>query len=220
MFSDHGNINKDGVCSGFDEREMRWPNYSTYHTFPNPFPDGSSWVKPFVVKAEYERGAFFAEVMRDIEVPADRQMARQMAWNCPLANTAWELIPFSFVVDWFVDVGTYIHNLEKLTLGVSERAKMGAIWHSCQTRVATYRPALEFARWYIEAKAAPSDPTYGGILAVRSEWGASPVLEDVETVYNRQASTRPALPDLQTMKTVKAYQISTGMALIAQAAFG
>jgi hypothetical protein len=31
-------------------------------------------------------------------------------------SLAWELIPYSFVVDWFVDVGSYLRNLETALL--------------------------------------------------------------------------------------------------------
>lgn len=32
-----------------------------------------------------------------------------------LFSTAWELVPWSFVIDWFMDVGTYLKNLTPLT---------------------------------------------------------------------------------------------------------
>ncbi len=35
------------------------------------------------------------------------------------ASIAWELMPFSFVVDWFVDVGGYMRNLESSILSAS-----------------------------------------------------------------------------------------------------
>jgi hypothetical protein len=36
--------------------------------------------------------------------------------SCNPVSIAWELIPFSFVVDWVVDVGGYIRNLESAIL--------------------------------------------------------------------------------------------------------
>lgn len=220
MFNNFGKVDQSGVRYGDGKRILRWPSYSTYHTFPNPFPEGSLWVRPKVVTTEFERGAYFAEVIKDIEIPGDVHFTRQMAWNCPLAATAWELVPFSFVVDWFVDVGTAIHNLEKLTLGVSERAKLGPIWHACQTVTDTYRPSLRSANWTLEGLEPPDDRSYGGTLSVKGEWSCAPQLEDREIGFVRLPSTRPALPSLEFSGTVKAYQISTGMALLASAAWG
>lgn len=220
MFKNLGEVNRDGGVVMKDSIERSWPNYSTYHTFPNPFPDGSVWVQPNTVTAQYERGAYFAEVIRDIEVDATTQLSRQMAWNCPMANTAWELVPFSFVVDWFVDVGKYIHNLEKLSIGVSERQKLGPIWHSVQIVTDTYRPSLDAANWAIEGIAAPSDQRTGGIVRFSGEWECSPSLEDRVISFERHPSSKPALPALAFARQVKAYQITTGMALLAQAALG
>lgn len=220
MFDNFGKVDKSGVRYKEAEFEMNWPNYSTYHTFPNPFPEGSVWVRPKIVISKFVRGAYFAEVIKDIEIPSDVHRARQMAWNCPLANTVWELVPFSFVVDWFVDVGTYIHNLEKISIGVSERTKLGPIWHACQTVTDTYRPSLQAANWSLKAKGPPESSTSGGILTARGEWSCVPQLEDREISFTRIPSTRPALPALDYSTTVKAYQISTGMALLASAAWG
>lgn len=221
MFSNFGKVDQSGVRYGeVSDLKLRWPNYSTYHTFPNPFPEGSCWVRPKTVTTEFVRGAYFAEVIKDIEIPGDVHHARQMAWNCPMANTAWELVPFSFVVDWFVDVGTAIHNLEKLSIGVSERTKLGPIWHACQTVTDTYRPALQAANWSLEGVEPPEDRSSGGTLLVKGSWSCAPQLEDRELGFTRIPSTRPALPSLQFSTTVKAYQISTGMALLASAAWG
>lgn len=220
MFNGHGKVDKNGVRYCKAETVMNWPNISTYHTFPNPFPDGTAWVTPKVVTSEFVRGAYFAEVIRDIEIPGDVHHMRQMAWNCPMANTAWELVPFSFVVDWFVDVGTFIHNLEKYTIGISERTKLGPIWHACQTVTDTYRPALRSAKWNLKGKDPPDSDQSGGTLQATAEWSCAPQLEDRELSFERQPSTRPALPSLKYSTEVKAYQISTGMALLASAAWG
>lgn len=52
------------------------------------------------------------------------------------ASIAWELTPFSFVVDWFVDVGGYMRNLETSLLS-KNNFKDGFVTYS-QLQVVTY----------------------------------------------------------------------------------
>jgi hypothetical protein len=46
--------------------------------------------------------------------PKEFELARWTSLN-PL-SIAWELIPYSFVIDWFYDAGTYLRNLESALL--------------------------------------------------------------------------------------------------------
>lgn len=46
--------------------------------------------------------------------PKEFELARWTSLN-PV-SIAWELIPYSFVIDWFVDVGSYLRNLESALL--------------------------------------------------------------------------------------------------------
>lgn len=48
-----------------------------------------------------------AELQEDISAP------RSLGLQDPL-TVAWELIPYSFVVDWFIPIGTYLENLNTL----------------------------------------------------------------------------------------------------------
>jgi hypothetical protein len=43
-------------------------------------------------------------------LPSDNDLARWTSLNP--ASIGWELLPFSFVADWFLDVGSYLRNLE------------------------------------------------------------------------------------------------------------
>jgi len=40
--------------------------------------------------------------------------------------TAWEIIPYSFVIDWFVNVGTYLESMSFLSLATNYTAAAGA----------------------------------------------------------------------------------------------
>ena len=40
-------------------------------------------------------------------------MARQLGLADP-ATVVWELIPYSFVVDWFIPIGSYLENLNQI----------------------------------------------------------------------------------------------------------
>lgn len=42
-------------------------------------------------------------------------VARQLGLQNPL-SVAWELVPFSFVADWFIPIGTYLENLDQMPL--------------------------------------------------------------------------------------------------------
>lgn len=51
------------------------------------------------------------EIVVNLKYPTTvQQLARWTSLN-PL-SIAWELVPYSFVVDWFVDIGSYMRNLE------------------------------------------------------------------------------------------------------------
>lgn len=48
-----------------------------------------------------------------LELAEELSFARQLGLTDPL-SVAWELIPYSFVVDWFVPIGTYLSNLSQI----------------------------------------------------------------------------------------------------------
>lgn len=60
-------------------------------------------------------GSQACTIVCTLEVPSSSfDLARWTSLN-PV-SLAWELIPYSFVVDWFVDVGSYLRNLETALL--------------------------------------------------------------------------------------------------------
>lgn len=57
----------------------------------------------------------FAKVQYVVELRAvDNDLSRLTSLNP--ASIAWELVPYSFVVDWFLDIGGYLRGLETATL--------------------------------------------------------------------------------------------------------
>lgn len=61
-----------------------------------------------VVKQKFKRSFHYIyEQTEEMSIP------RQLGLYDPL-SIAWELIPYSFVVDWFVPVGTYLSNLNQI----------------------------------------------------------------------------------------------------------
>lgn len=70
----------------------------------------------FWQRQETIEGSARANVIADIHPPSFRFSA---------VNTAWELIPFSFIVDWFMDVGAYLEAQSTLALSTAHVASLG-----------------------------------------------------------------------------------------------
>lgn len=84
---------KDGGTGEASDTGAQWPDY-TYKT---------SW------SGSYQARVQLGIVMRIPDTP-QTQIARLSSLN-PV-SIAWELVPFSFVVDWFVNIGGYLRDLE------------------------------------------------------------------------------------------------------------
>lgn len=64
--------------------------------------DGVNATQDFI-----DRRSYMFEQTEDLSIP------RSLGLENPL-SVAWELIPWSFVVDWFVPIGTYLENLNQI----------------------------------------------------------------------------------------------------------
>lgn len=87
--------------------------------------------------SQMSKGTLGAEVVINPvteEIEQRRLFQQIIGWNVPL-SIAWELVPFSFVVDWFVPVGDILNRFEpkrflgSLAAGVTVRQR----WHSVKT---------------------------------------------------------------------------------------
>lgn len=194
-----------------------WSGYNTWtgDILPNGVTDPFACRKVTVVGAV--RGCFFAQVKNDFEIAGIDQLKDRWAWNCPSFRTLWELLPFSFLVDWVVDVGRYIERLEKRYLSVSYESHLGSIWGWEKTSTITYGPKIN---------------------SLAMHWGNPVTLSRTKWAYNHNVtgslgyyrcahsthftrSVRAGLTGVNIpaiSRSIKAYQITTGMALLAQLA--
>lgn len=69
-------------------------------------------------------GSYFAQVTND-----GYRSLSQCGIDNPLA-VAWELVPYSFVVDWFFGVGDYLNNSQVFFSGLSYKAGTETFWTS------------------------------------------------------------------------------------------
>lgn len=177
---------------------------------------------PFYCRTVYTydetTGAYFARVKETFEIDGLEQFRNRFQWNCPALRTVWELIPFSFLVDWVVDVGSLIERLEKRYLNQTYSAHFGAVWRWEKTTSSVYSPALSSFHVEGEPVSPPTATDRGGRFKMTGGGSLSYYRSGSSSVFHRREVGAPALavPELST--TIKAYQISSGMALLAQAA--
>lgn len=151
----------------------------------------SSWA-PGIGRAEALQSAF-------IRIDALPQNAALIALSSlgvtnPL-EVGWELVPFSFVVDWFLPIGGYLHSLDAL-LGYSSTGT----WSSTSLLVK--------ARWDIRGVSGRYGSWY-----VTSEWeGSKSVVR-----LTRTASQGVAIPHFPSIKDPRSLgHMANGLALLSQ----
>lgn len=84
------------------------------------------------------------------------------------AALAWELVPFSFVVDWFIDVGGYLSALDAMS-GVERSSAFYVDRFRTTTRYLGPAPALAEIYYYYRGPLSltPSPPSYSPSLSAR-----------------------------------------------------
>jgi hypothetical protein len=96
-------------------------------TFSSPYLDfGSVLKKAFTVAHIFGQGRIRTDIN---EASRWRAYAEYFGLN-KVVGTAWELIPFSFVADWFTNSQEAINNLTRIPLGESPFLNMTSIGHS------------------------------------------------------------------------------------------
>lgn len=127
----------------------------------------------------------------------DFDLARWSSLN-PV-SLGWELIPYSFVVDWFVDVGSYLRNLETALL-YSQRFRSGYI-----SELFAYTGTEVSSR---------REYTTGQVRFIIDD-GASAKIK--ETRFQRTKLTSYPVPHKPTMKVdLNSYRMFSAAALLRQ----
>lgn len=93
--------------------------------------------------SQRSKGVLGAEVIVNPvteEIEQRRLFQQIIGWNVPF-SIAWELVPFSFVVDWFVPVGDILNRFEpKRFLGsLAAKVTIRQRWHSVKTEASLER---------------------------------------------------------------------------------
>lgn len=70
---------------------------------------------------EYQyRGVIYAQHTQKVEWTGLEALVSRFHWNNPLAATAWELMPASFVVNWWIDLTEVLKRIERTVMyGIS-----------------------------------------------------------------------------------------------------
>lgn len=165
------------------------------------------------------RGCYFARAKEDVTVSGLDNLRRHWRWNFPGLKTMWDLVPFSFLVDWIVGVGDTIEALEKRYLVENYSGSLGPIWRAECERVTEYHPIVS-GSLLVEGNRASGtlDPyDYGGVL-ISGTARYSYYQGAVQKAFQRAPVGDPMVVWPTLTRQVHAYQITSGMALLAQAA--
>jgi hypothetical protein len=79
-------------------------------TIPTPFKDVFNWTG--VLEYDFTESLFVKVVLHYEESGSGLQTLQQLGITNPV-GLIWELIPYSFIVDWFVPIGDYLSSLDR-----------------------------------------------------------------------------------------------------------
>lgn len=163
-------------------------------------------------------GVYFAKLKKSITIDGLSEMRKRWEWSCPSFSTLWDLVPFSFLVDWVVDVGAFIERLEKRYVMQNYAEFLGPVWLAEERRTVRYYPRLVGGELQITGLRAPADSRHGGLL--NTTWSISGGVwrggSTRRTFERHEVKDTPTTVFPKLGESLTAYQISTGMALLAQ----
>lgn len=101
------------------------------------------WLARYQVKSREVVGVVFGKVARDYS--HDFSWMDDMKISADPISTGWELVPFSFVVDWFADLGRWLRDMNRLSAArYSGFSLENGIWVSKRDTQVTYLPVCDF----------------------------------------------------------------------------
>lgn len=149
----------------------------------------------------------------------------RLQWRNPLFKSAWENVPMSFIVDWFLETGRGIEEIDHALLAYKYRDDIDDIWLTAKATPIVWVPNVEHS---LEVKIdrrsfVQSRKTYEyGQVKVRGIWtikdytqtwkGANfSFLRMPLNEYNAKYSSGFSTPIVNV--PVKSYQLSSGLAM-------
>lgn len=179
-----------------------------------------------IITEEYH-GCVFAK-LRPEGVQFQRYFPTSFNWGNPIFSTAWELVPFSFVVDWFLDVGKAVQRLDDLTWVSWARLAWDEPWIAFAKVRREWYPQITFIHSVVPGRILPPEPWWSGwhnaqytCLRALTQSGSWYPGKETRTFRRAKASElgvsyRALLEGMIPEQKVqfKRYQITTGMALV------
>lgn len=186
------------------------------HRFPSTrLPSG------YKVGVTRYKGCVFAEYTESSQYDFDDdEVRRRWEFSCPGLATMWELLPFSFLVDWVVDVGGFIRRLERRYAQTTLSRWLGPAWVGVRRIEEVYEPGIE--RFSLNVSPVGTNPAgYDRSGPLNASWSyrMRPVLVSRNQTYLREPMREEPSWIWPTLtRAFRAYQISAGMALLLQSA--
>jgi hypothetical protein len=179
------------------------------------------------VDTDEYRGCVFARLHPEKFERYKKYFPTDFNWGNPLFRTAWELVPFSFVVDWFVDVGAAIQRLDDLSYVSWTRLAWEEPWISVARVKTEWYPLLDRRREIILGDVKPRTGSSGWQDAQYTVYGAGGLtgswyVGKRSITYDRLPASELGVSYWQLLRgliperkvTFKRYQLTTGMALV------
>jgi hypothetical protein len=177
------------------------------------------WLARYKVVSREARGIVFGRVAADFS--HDFSWLEDISLNADPISTGWELVPFSFVVDWFVDVGRWLQQANRLSnaRNLGFRLEDG-IWISLRNELVTYWPCL--TQFYTE-QTQDQGGAYPARYNLYTEKRVDMHPSSREVSYERHFLTDRVLFPKLNLKGISqqgAFQWASGTALAIQACGG
>lgn len=148
---------------------------------------GTGWVTSVTVnEAAKFSGSANAGVIYDVDPMTSTESLRQLASlrTRDIPSTAWELLPFSFVADWFFNVGTWIQAVTPVP-NVSIRGSWVTKVHSIERKIS--------ADWTVLTWVPPIQKGHAGDFLYN--------YTEVERIPNPEVTTTP-VPTVGSLSTL------------------